>query len=130
LRVKPIGEMPYYVGHWESARYRNRKKLFALEQLTTSGLLDHLMELKAETVIIFGSFSRWDWYNESDIDLFIYGNADGLKPVQFESKLHREIQIFHAENKKDLKKYGVELLKNIVGGHFIKGNADFLNIHG
>ena len=72
--------MPYYTGNYESAAYKNRKKLFALSELYNSGLLNHLASLPAaDTVVLFGSFSRSDWYEKSDIDIFIYGDYSGLK---------------------------------------------------
>ena len=72
-------------------------------------------------MIIFGSFSRSDWYTQSDIDLFIYGNADDFELGKYQLKLHNEIQLFHVENEEDLKKMGGGLLRSILTGIFIKG---------
>ena len=79
-------------------------------------------------VILFGSFSRSDWYDSSDIDLFIYGDAEGLKIAPYELKLGREIQLFSCENKAELNKMGPALLKNIIKGELIKGDLDFLEV--
>ena len=128
-RIKEKKKQPYYIGNHEAPEYRNTKKLFALKKLHESGLLNHLASLeKAETVIIFGSFSRSDWYTESDIDLFIYGNAEDLELYKYETKLHREIQVFVCEKKADLNKYSEGLMKNIIRGNFIKGNINFLEV--
>lgn len=122
-RVKEKGKMPYYIGNYESPVYKNKKKIFALQKLYDSGLLNHLSSLKkAKTVIIFGSFSRSDWYKNSDIDVFIYGDPEGLNIGKFEAMLHRDIQLFIGEDKKKLKSFGPGLLRNIIKGNIIKGD--------
>ncbi|MFH1182237.1 MAG: nucleotidyltransferase domain-containing protein [Candidatus Woesearchaeota archaeon] len=128
-RVKEKGRMPYYTGNYESPPYQNRKKIFALEKLYQSGLLNHLSALQeAKAVIIFGSFSRWDWHKGSDIDLFIYGHEKGLKIAEYELKLNREIQPFICRDKKELEKLGTGLVKNIIKGILIKGDLDFIKV--
>lgn len=128
-RVKERGKMPYYISNYDSPTYKNKKKIFALNRLYESGLLNHLYSLKkARTVILFGSFSRADWYVNSDIDIFIYGNPEGLKIADYEIKLHRDIQLFICQNKNDLAKLGSGLIRNIIKGNLIKGDLDFIDI--
>lgn len=128
-RIKEKGKMPYYMSDHNSAGYQNKKRIFALNRLYESGLLNHLAGLKkAKAVILFGSFSRWDWYKGSDIDIFIYGSPQGLSTAKYELALHRDIQLFICENKKDLKKLGSGLVKNIVKGNLLKGDLDFVKV--
>ena len=128
-RIKPHSKMPYYVGNYESGVYKNRKRLFAYNRLYETGFLNYLLSLKkAETVIIFGSFSRWDWYSKSDIDLFIYGSTDGLNLGAYEKKLHRDIEVFSCKNTKQLNKFGVALIRNIIKGNIVKGDIKFLEV--
>lgn len=128
-RVKYHGKMPYYVANYESPIYKNRKKIFALNMLYQSGLLNHIYSLKkARTVMLFGSFSRSDWYVNSDIDVFIYGSAEGLKIADYELKLHRDIQVFTCKDNKELSKFGEGLIKNIIKGNLIKGDLDFIEV--
>src|SRR3989344_4594449 len=128
-KLEPKNKNPYYIGNYESPNYQNNKRLYALENLNKTGFLKHLLELpKAKTIILFGSLSRWDWYKDSDIDLFILGNPEGLKESEFSRKLHRDIQIFSFENKKELKNLSLGLLKNIISGYRIKGNLNFLEV--
>jgi len=128
-RVKERGKMPYYIGNHESPIYKNRKKIFALNMMYQSGLLNHLYSLKkARTVMLFGSFSRSDWYANSDIDVFIYGSAEGLKIADYELKLHRDIQVFICKDNKELNKFGQRLIKNIIKGNLIKGDLDFIEV--
>ena len=117
--------MPYYIAKYDSSHYVHAKLLFGLQKFHETGLLDHLSSLeKAKTVILFGSFSRGDWYSESDIDIFIYGVEENqpLGLGKFYFKLHREIQIFSGNNDHDLKKIGGPLLRSILKGIRIKGN--------
>lgn len=127
-RVKERGKMPFYISNHENASYRNKKKLFAFNKLYESGLLNHLSMLKAKTVILFGSFARSDWHKESDIDLFLYGNPEGLKIAEYETKLHRDIQLFICQSKQELNKLGEGLMKNIIKGNIIKGDIDFVKV--
>lgn len=129
IRVKKKGQWPHYLGNYSSPEYRTRKKLFALQELYNSGLWKHLLSLpKAKTVILFGSLARSDWYQESDIDLFIYGDTDGLKIAPYELKLNREIQLFSCETRAGLNRMGPALLRNIIKGELIKGDLDFLEV--
>jgi predicted nucleotidyltransferase len=128
-RIKARGKMPYFIANYSSPDYQNKKRIFALSQLYESGFLNHLVSLgKAKTIILFGSFSRWDWYQKSDIDIFIYGNPEGLDIGKYEIKLHRDIQLFICENMNELKKLGKGLIKSIIKGDIIKGDIGFVKV--
>ncbi|MBD3304226.1 hypothetical protein GF343_03705 [Candidatus Woesearchaeota archaeon] len=128
-RIKIKGKMPFYISNHDSPEYRNRKKIFALNKLYECGLLNHLASLKkAKTVILFGSFARSDWYKDSDIDIFIYGDPEGLKVADYELKLHRDLQVFVCQEKKELSRLGKDLIRNIIKGNLIKGNLDFIKV--
>ncbi len=128
-REKKQGKMPYYISNYAAPSYKNRKRVFALNNLYSSGFLNHLASLpKARTVIIFGSFARSDWYSGSDIDIFIYGETEGLKLAEYERKLNRGIQVFACNKKEDLHKFGEGLIKNIIKGNLVKGDLDFVSV--
>jgi predicted nucleotidyltransferase len=126
-RVKPKSKMPYYISKFTSIEYKGIKRIYGLRKLYECGLIGHLSQLDA-TVILFGSFARTDWHKESDVDIFIYGNIDGLKLLEYELKLKREIQIFHCANNDDLQRLGHALIKNIIKGDLIKGDLDFIEV--
>jgi predicted nucleotidyltransferase len=128
-RIKDKGKMPYYISNYLSPEYKSRKRVFALNRLYESGLLSHLESLKhADTIIIFGSFSRSDWYNDSDIDIFIFGSPKGLRISDYELKLHRNIQLFICQDRKEVSGLGQGLIRNIIKGNVIKGNLDFIEV--
>lgn len=125
-RVKERGKMPYYVGDFASPSYRSRKRLFALEKMYSAGFLDHLQSLsRAKTVVLFGSMIRSDWYKDSDIDVFVLGDASELDVRKFETRLNHEIQIFEFRNVRELGRLRPELRRNMLHGYFIKGTLDF-----
>ena len=128
-RIKEKNKMPYYVSNYESPEYKNKKRIFALNRLYESGLLNHLYSLrKSKTVILFGSFSRSDWYRNSDVDIFIYGDEEGLKIMNYELKLHRNIQLFICRDNNELAKLGPGLIRNIIKGDLIKGDINFIKV--
>jgi len=128
-RIKKQGKMPYYIANLDSNNYRNRKIIFARTLLYETGFLDHLQKLdNVNAVILFGSFVRSDWYRNSDIDLFIFGDPNYLKIAPYELKLGHDIQVFICKNSEELEKYGTGLIKNIIKGDLIKGDLDFLKV--
>jgi len=126
LRNKPEKKMPHYISNRFDIHFQNKKKLFAMQKLYESGLLDHLASLETpKLVIIFGSFVSWNWQEKSDVDLFIYGDDSELKTFEFEKKLNREIQVFVCEDEKKIKRFGSELIRNILRGIIIKGELPY-----
>lgn len=123
-RVKPKRKMPYYLANFSEIGFKMQKRLYAFQQFEKTGFLEHLSSLpKAKTVVIFGSFARADWDYESDIDLFIYGDADGFKQGKFEQILKREIQLFEYDNPQKLKRIE-NVVSNIMAGIHVKGKIE------
>lgn len=127
-RVKSRGKMPYYVQNFESPDFHQRKRLFTLRRFYEAGFLNHLQGCDAEAVIIFGSFARTDWHDQSDIDLFVLGKGGNLNIGLYEKKLKRDIQLFHFRKPKDMNKLSPGLLPYIAAGDIIKGDLSFLKV--
>lgn len=128
-RTKEKKKMPFYLGDYASPAYQQKKKLFAFQKLYESGFLQHLSSLKKiKTVVIFGSFSRADWMAKSDIDLFLYGNPEGLHLAKYELFLHRDIQPFICKSEEDLQKVEPAFLKSVLRGHWVKGAPHFVEV--
>jgi len=127
-KVKPRRKMPHYVPINKSKTFQHKKRLFALKKMTESGLLSHLASLKkAKVVVVFGSFSRADWYDTSDVDIFIYGNDSDFQQGKYELKLKRDIQVHNAKDKEELKRMS-RMLPYIVSGDFIMGSIEELGV--
>ncbi|MBI5064707.1 nucleotidyltransferase domain-containing protein [Candidatus Woesearchaeota archaeon] len=128
-KIKQKSKMPYYLADYGNVNYKNKKTIYSINVLYKSGFLNHIASLpKAKTVILFGSTTRWDWHAKSDVDLFVYGNPEGLQLGKYELKLGRDIQLFLCQEKKDFSNYTTGLIKNIMNGQLIKGNLDFIEV--
>lgn len=127
-RIKPKDRMPYFVGNYEEPEYKAQKKLYALQKLYGTGLIQELQRLKnAKTIIIFGSYVRTDWTTDSDVDVFIYGESEKFKfgrywdGLGFQGK-SREIQVHTFHTKKEMEEVKSGLLKNVLRGYVVKGD--------
>ena len=126
--IKPKGKMPYFQGYWEHVNYKNQKRIYALNKLYETGLLNELWKLKnAKTIVIFGSFTRGDWNTQSDVDVFIFGDSENFKFGRFWKGLgfqgkSREVQVHTFESKQEIKDVRSGLMTNIARGYFVKGS--------
>ncbi len=129
-KIKKKNKFPYFVSDFHNPRFKAKKRLYALNKFYQTGFLPHLMNLKkAKTVVIFGSFSRADWYKGSDIDLFVFGSSEGFDKFKFQSKLKREIEVYEYSGVKEIKKISSGLIKNVINGYVVKGRIqDFAEV--
>lgn len=104
-----------------SEKYLLEKKLFNIKELYDSGLVERLKELYGQNsvFIIFGSYSRGEDIEDSDIDIYIQSKKNKDNLSEFEDKLNRKIQLFIHENLKKIK--NKELINNILNGIIING---------
>ncbi len=128
-KVKPSGKMPYFIANFQNENYRSKKKIYALEKMYKTGLLEKLQQLKnAKAVVIFGSFARSDWNSQSDVDIFILGDPEDLRFGRLWSGLGfhekaRDLQVHSYKSSDEIKNIHSGLMKNVVKGYFIKGNV-------
>ncbi len=121
-KIKEKEKFPYFTVGSNNSVYYSLKRIFFLDQLHNSGLLEKLLSLKkAKTIILFGSSIKGDWYKDSDIDLFIYGNADDLNKNVYELKLGKHIELHLFQSKEELNEVKTGLIKNIINGYVVKG---------
>ena len=48
--------------------------------------------------------------------------------MEYELKLHKEIQVFICHNKDELNKFGAGFIRNIIKGELLKGDLDFIEV--
>lgn len=119
--VKEKGKFPYFTVGARNPAHNSLKRIYALEQLHKSGLIPKLLSLEtAKTVILFGSIIKGDWYKDSDIDIFVFGDADFNKNI-YERKLRRNIELHIFQSKKEINKVRTGLIKNVINGYILKG---------
>jgi len=71
------------------------------------------------TIILFGSLSKGETKNDSDLDICIIGHKKELNLKDFENNLKRKIQLFFFTSIEDIK--NKELANNIINGYILNG---------
>ncbi len=128
--TKEKGKFAYFTVGSNNTIYYSLKRIYALEQLHKSGLIPKLLSLKtAKTIILFGSIVKGDWYKNSDIDIFVFGDISGFDKNIYELKLHKNIELHIFENKEEIEDVKTGLIKNIINGYILKGQIqDFAEV--
>ena len=118
---KERGRFPCYTAGAANPVYLSWKRRYALNQLYGSGLIQELLtQERARTIIVFGSFAKGDWYNESDIDIFIYGEVD-LDKAAFARRLGRHIELHVFGSREEMMRVRTGLLRNVMNAYLVKG---------
>lgn len=126
-KVKEKGKFPYFTVGSKNPNYISLKKLYAHKLLHESELIPDLMkEESANTVIIFGSFAKGDWYKDSDIDIFVLGNIPNIKRKVYEKKIGKRIEVHEFKNIDEIKKIKTGLISNVINGILVKGRIQNL----
>ena len=99
------------------------KRVENLKNIYTSQLFDYLkVELAGATTILFGSYSKGEDTNTSDIDIAVIGRKDKLLHLEkYEKLLNRQININFYDSWKDVHKY---LKNNILNGILLSGSIE------
>lgn len=106
-------------------QYKLLKQQDLVRRLFQSGLIHHLeKKIYPACVVLFGSASRGEDTENSDIDLFIQANRTPLNLKKYESELNRKIHVIYEAS---LKKLSPELLNNIANGVVVYGYLKLFN---
>jgi predicted nucleotidyltransferase len=112
-------EIPFYTAVRDSSNFILYKKISILFELNNTGLVDYLWDkLSPEAIVLYGSFSKGESIENSDVDLFILGKDKNLELVNFEKKLNKKIHLLFKGSVKEIPK---ELKNNILNGIILKG---------
>ena len=105
-------------------RFLVKKQLYNIESLYESKLIDKLvLKYNNPTIVLFGSYSRGEDIEDSDVDLYIETPSKiTIELGEFEKKLQRKIQLFVYKgiNKVENK----ELANNILNGIVLNGYVE------
>jgi len=121
LKSTSIANVRLYSADRTSQTFLLEKKLFNIRSLFSCGLVDFLVqEYSNPTIIVFGSYSRGEDVENSDIDLYLETPKKEIKSLGlFKKKLKRKIQLFKYKNIKEIK--NKELANNIINGVILNG---------
>ncbi len=99
------------------------KRVENLKNITLSGLSDYLrLEFAGGTILLFGSYSKGEDTNTSDIDLAVVGRKEKTLPFEeYERTLQRKINVQYYKSWKDIPEY---LKNNILNGIILQGSVE------
>jgi len=107
-----------YVANRDSTIFKRRKIQDIIERLHTSGLIEYIeSECSPDCIILYGSASKGEDIESSDIDLYVQSSQKTLNLRKF-SSLGRNISVFFEKNFNNL---SIELKNNIINGIILKG---------
>lgn len=116
LKKEAIANIFIYSADRVSRNYLVEKKVFNIKLIFESELIDYLIkEYSNPVVILFGSYSKGEDIENSDIDLYIETPKKHEFNLQkFEKSLMRNIQIFNYKNINEVP--NLHLANNIING--------------
>jgi len=103
----------------ESELFKVYKRDDTLIRLVESGLIQFLADNSLpDVIVLFGSASRGEDFETSDIDLLLVASEKKLDVQRFERLLHRKIALHFEPNVAKIPK---ELLNNVINGIVVHG---------
>ena len=113
------GIYPSFRANTENEDFRLLKQQNLIWRIRKSDLISYLDDtIKPTCVVLFGSASRGEDTENSDIDLFPQSGESDINVEKYENALNRKISILFES---DIRKLGKELLNNILNGHVLYG---------
>jgi len=121
LKKEEIAGIVAYSADRSSNKFLFEKKLFNFKCIIDSGFVEFIInEFSDPNLILFGSYSRGEDVEDSDIDIFIESSSKKtLDLKKFEKKLSRKIQIFNYKSLSSIR--NKELANNIINGVVLNG---------
>lgn len=116
LTTIKTGNVVFYTGNRTNKNFLLEKRLFNIKSLYESGLIEFLkIELSNPVIILFGSYSKGEDIENSDIDLYVETpSKKEFSLEKFEKILKRRIQIFRHKSIGEIK--NLNLSNNIING--------------
>ncbi len=103
----------------QNERFKLYKKNDVLLRLHESKLISYIeQECTPDAIVLFGSASRGEDTETSDIDLFVVAHEQTLELQQYEKILKRNVNLFFESRIKDVPS---ELMNNIINGVVVQG---------
>ena len=113
------GIYPTFKANRDDEMFKLYKKNDLLLKIRQTGLVDFIYDsCLPDAIMLFGSASKGEDLEESDIDLYVKAKEKKLNLQRYEKLLNRKITLFFKENFSEL---GNELKNNIINGVVITG---------
>lgn len=113
------GIYPTFRANRNNGLFKTYKKFNLILRMNQTGLIDYIYDnCVPDCIVLFGSASKGEDIEESDIDLFVQAKRKKLNLTKYERLLNRKIILFFEENFSRLSK---ELKNNILNGIVLRG---------
>ena len=123
LKSAVVAGVKVYMADRVAGEFLTQKKLFNVYSLFSCGLVDFLVrEYSNPAIVVFGSYSRGEDVEGSDVDVYIECPKKSVKDMDvemFEKKLMRKLQFFQYRKISDVE--NKELGNNILNGIALNG---------
>lgn len=127
LKKTTVANVSMYSANRASERYLLEKKLFNMRSLFDSELIKFLIsEYHNPCIILFGSYSKGEDVEGSDIDIYIESPASkDVSLNKYEATVERRIQLFVFRNIHKIP--NKELANNILNGVILNGFVEIFS---
>ncbi|MFP4567934.1 MAG: nucleotidyltransferase family protein [Candidatus Woesearchaeota archaeon] len=111
-----LGTAKFYAANKTHPNYLLQKKLHNLQKIYESNLINYIkIQLSNPCIILFGSYSKGEDMEDSDIDLYLETpSKKNIDLKEFEKTLNRKIQVFKCRKLKEIPNN--HLKNNIING--------------
>lgn len=119
IKKRRAGNALFVSADRESNHFIRLKRLYNIQKIYDSGIVDYLVKEYEEpdAIVLFGSFSRGDDTEKSDIDITVVGSRKTANVERFERILGRKISI-HELSLRQIEK---EFFLNLANGFVLYG---------
>ena len=119
IEKKGKRKFPLYKSNINNQLFKKYKIIYNISSILESNLIEFIEEkLAPKSIVVFGSYSRGEDIETSDIDIFVECKKEGLNVSKFEKKLNRKIELHFNDN---FLTYSKELKNNIINGIVLSG---------
>ncbi len=124
MNSESTGIVNNYWGNYDNEKFIGLKRSLNLYSLYSSGLLEELEEfyMNPKCIVLFGSYSRGEDTNESDIDIAVISSKEDMPDIgKYENALNRKISIHII---KSIKSEDNNFINTLVNGIVLSGYLD------
>lgn len=128
LKFRKERILDLYKANFDSEEYKDLKIYYTIRKLKTSNFINEINKFYLfPTIILFGSCSKGEDIESSDIDLVIISEKTKIFPElkKFEKIFKKEIQIFNIRKISEIP--NKHLINNILNGITIQGGVNGFN---
>ena len=121
LNKVKTGSVSFYTSDRTNEKFLREKRSFNIRQLSEKGILQHLkIEFHNPIIVIFGSYSKGEDVENSDIDIYVETpSKKEIDLAKFEKALKRKVHLFKYKSLSEIK--NPNLSNNIINGIVLNG---------